>query len=189
MRRAQRPGSRPWLASMRRRSSICQLAIAKAPGPPCRPPGATPLAPVELGDVKGHVGRRAEHLLETARPAAVLLDHRVVAGHAHRPARATAGQVCEQSSALGGDVHCAQQTLDLRHRDRVEEHAAAARDDCGQDHERVQARGREDDHAVRVRLLESLQEHALVLVAEAADVGDDRHPSRAHSRLQVEERL
>src|ERR1700682_1938788 len=42
---------------------------------------------------------------------------------------------------------------------------------------------------MRMRLFQRLQQDALVLIAQPADVGDQRHPSRRHRRLQIEERL
>ncbi|TMD14362.1 MAG: hypothetical protein E6I96_09735 [Chloroflexi bacterium] len=154
--------------------------------------GASPahLLRVELrGHVQRHIRGRAKDLLEAARPHVVQLNHAFVAGPAHRPTRPAAGQLCKQRRALGLDALGLEQSLDLTGGNRMIEHALAARDDRGQDDERVKAGGGQDDDTVWMRLLERLQQHALILVAQAADVGDQRDAAGCYGRLQIQERL
>ena len=117
------------------------------------------------------------------------LDHAVVARHSQRPAWAAPREPRDQSRALRIHLIGVQQPLDVGCRDRVEEHPLAARNHSGQHDERVEARRGEDDHAVRMRLLESFQKNALVLVAQPADVGHQRDAAGPDRRLEVEEGL
>ena len=105
------------------------------------------------------------------------------------PAGPAARQLSKEVRPLVCDAVASEQLLDVRCGHRVEEDAPAARDHRRQHDERIEARGREHDHSVRMRLLERLEQHALVLVAQPADVRDHRHAPRADRGLQVQERL
>ena len=165
----------------REQGGIFNLALAAAP---------RHLASVELGsDLERHVGRRAEHLLEASGPLPVELDHLIVAGHAQRPTGPTPRQPRDEPGTFGLDPAGAQQPLDVVGGDRVKEHSLAARDDCRQHYERVEAWRREDDHPMRVGLFERFQKHPLVLVPEPPDVGHQRDPTGPDSRLEVQESL
>jgi len=58
-----------------------------------------------------------------------------------------------------------------------------------QDHERVQAGRGQDDHPVRVRLLQSLEQHSLILVTQPPDVGNECNSASSDGRLEVEKCL
>src|SRR5258708_24771443 len=117
------------------------------------------------------------------------MDHAVVAGDVESPARTAAGEACKHRTTFGIDAFGSQQPFYVGRREGVEEHTLAAGDDSGQHDERVQARCRQDYHSVRVRLLQRLQQNALALVPQAADVGNQSDPASPYVALQVEEWL
>src|ERR1700694_5458781 len=149
---------------MRRRSSICQLAIANNAGSSTSPSlrrhaiwlpssSAATRSGTSAGAPKNSSRRRGHSSWMSLHPSSP--------SHSQSPSRPSSSKLRQQAGTSWLDVEIEEQALDVGRRNRVEEEALASRNDRGQHDERVEARAREDDHAARVRLLEGLEGRAL----------------------------